>query len=258
MFQGKSISVLEFPIKNLFENTNSNIEFIHKSIYEYFVAAYIFMSIWDVLDKSEEELACVLGDILKEQVLSEEIIEFLKYSFINSAEINNKFESINHVFNIMLQDGMTYYVDKRLKKMLEYEINIFTNMLEIMHIWQKEYWKFDLSISRYLKYNIENRLNLRGVDLKGVDLRGVNLSKADIRGADMSKKDISEKYLSALIKGSMILKNNVLLEENLLLENTIFSEDQVYYLKEKYNLQHSKVFIKESGDIISYKEYCGK
>lgn len=41
-FQGDEISVLEFPIKHLFESTENNIEFIHKSIYEYFVSEYIY------------------------------------------------------------------------------------------------------------------------------------------------------------------------------------------------------------------------
>lgn len=35
-FQGDKVSVLEFPIKHLFENAETNVEFIHKSIYEYF------------------------------------------------------------------------------------------------------------------------------------------------------------------------------------------------------------------------------
>ena len=43
--QGEKVGVIEFPIKPLFENSEYNIEFIHKSIYEYFVSEYIFTSI---------------------------------------------------------------------------------------------------------------------------------------------------------------------------------------------------------------------
>ena len=44
--EGK-ISILEFPIKHLFESTEFNVEFIHKTIYEYFVSEYIFHSIYE-------------------------------------------------------------------------------------------------------------------------------------------------------------------------------------------------------------------
>lgn len=47
-FNGSSMQVLEFPLKYLFENTKSSIEFIHKSIYEYFVAEYFYVMLCNV------------------------------------------------------------------------------------------------------------------------------------------------------------------------------------------------------------------
>ena len=42
-FQGTEVNILEFPIKHLFDKTVIKIEFIHKSIYEYFVSEYIIL-----------------------------------------------------------------------------------------------------------------------------------------------------------------------------------------------------------------------
>lgn len=68
-FQGTSIQIMEFPIKYIFDNTESTIEFIHKSLYEYFVSEYICFSICDVLDKynSKENCAGILGRLLKDK-----------------------------------------------------------------------------------------------------------------------------------------------------------------------------------------------
>jgi len=55
-FQGHYLSVLEFPIKYLFENTETDIEFIHKTIYEYFISEYIYNVISKELFTNEEKL----------------------------------------------------------------------------------------------------------------------------------------------------------------------------------------------------------
>ena len=75
-FEGKNISILDFPIKHLFEGVKSNnIEFIHKSIYEYFVAEYIFNLINEHIDDSNEDLAGVLGRyLINNKVLKKGII----------------------------------------------------------------------------------------------------------------------------------------------------------------------------------------
>ena len=40
------------------------------------------------------------------------------------------------------------------------------------------------------------------------------------------------------------------------LEGTIFDENQVYYLKDKCNLNSSKVYLLDKKKVISYEEYC--
>lgn len=43
-FQNKKIQIIDFPVRNLFEK-GLTLEFVHKSIYEYFVSEYIYMLI---------------------------------------------------------------------------------------------------------------------------------------------------------------------------------------------------------------------
>lgn len=189
-FEGKSVSILEFPIKHLFENIEANIEFIHKSVYEYFVSDYIFVSIFEMKDMSTKKLAGIFGYLLKSNVLSNEILEFLEYKIRNEA--NHEFNIVNETFQLMLRGGMTYYIEKGKKNILCCEMRIFANMLEFLHLWKDNCIKFNKSILNYLNCNIGFKLNLKKADLRGInlnnmDLRGVNLEYAYLMNLDMRK-----------------------------------------------------------------------
>ena len=247
-FQGAEISVLEFPIKNLFENTMSNIEFVHKSIYEYFVSEYIIKQIKEVivLDNFKEKLAGVLGSILKGNKLSIEIIEFLKYKIKNNA-LKMDYEKMYQTFKLMIKNGMTYYTEKQYKNIIKCVSNVFKNMLDILHLWENVFIVFDDSIHDYFRLDIEelnlSKANLSGLNLKKMDfgeanLTGANLTGADLTGADLTGADLTD------IKF-----------EDVCMVNTIFDEKQVIYLKSKCNLERSMVYIRKTREVISYKEY---
>ncbi len=203
-FKKKEVSVLEFPIKHLFEDTANNIEFVHKSIYEYFVSEYIFCKIESTIkeNESKEELAGVFGGVLKSDILSDEILEFLKY------KMTDIFDAVKEAFQLMLQDGMTYYMKERCKNVVECEMNVFVNMLEIIHLFENsKLIKLSNSISRYIGYNRHFGLNLdmmvlgkmnlgeaylRGANLIGADLREADLGEADLIGVDLRGADLRE------------------------------------------------------------------
>lgn len=242
-FQGAEISVLEFPIKNLFENTMSNIEFVHKSIYEYFVSEYIIKQIKEVivLDNFKEKLAGVLGSILKGNKLSIEIIEFLKYKIKNNA-LKMDYEKMYQTFKLMIKNGMTYYTEKQYKNIIKCVSNVFKNMLDILHLWENVFIVFDDSIHDYFRLDIEelnlSKANLSGLNLKKMDFGEANLTGANLTGADLTGADLTD------IKF-----------EDVCMVNTIFDEKQVIYLKSKCNLERSMVYIRKTREVISYKEY---
>ena len=254
-FNGNYISILEFPIKHLFENTESNIEFIHKSIYEYFVSEYIFISINQEIHKksSNEELAKILGCMLIKNHLSSEIREFLVFKIKNS-KLNYLFDTIKNVFNLMLKDGMTYYTEKCYKNVIDCEMNIFTNMLELVHLWERKLFRFNNQIVNYIKHNYKVLLNLKALDLTKANLSKVNLKLAKLARTNLTQADLSWADLSgADLSGADLLGVDL---SEAILNNTIFSQTQVEYFKQSYNFENSVVYIEKTQQIISYKKYC--
>lgn len=193
-FQGDKISILEFPIKHLFESIELNIEFIHKSIVEYFIAEYIFREIHGKINKNmlKEELAGVLGNLFKRNNLSEEILEFLKYRIRNS-ELNEKFNIVKDTFQLMLKDGMTYYTGKCYRNVIKCEMNVFVNMLEIIHLWKIKN-VLSLSSSKVCDFlrcdTIGLKLNLKQIDLERADLTKVNLIGANLTEANLTEIEL--------------------------------------------------------------------
>ena len=192
--EGK-ISVLEFPIKHLFESTEFNVEFIHKTIYEYFVSEYIFHSIYESIKLSTDKLAGVLGKLLKKNILSLEILEFLKYKIINSR-LKDEFHILNESFDLMLQDGITYHTGICYKNSMDCEMNVFANMLEIIHMWDKDILEVDIAVVNYIQYNKRLKLNLKNLILEKAHLIGTNLSGANLSGANLSGANLTEANLS--------------------------------------------------------------
>lgn len=214
-FQNKLVSIIEFPIKHLFESTDNYIEFIHKTIYEYFVSEYFFFSINNNINGSKEDLADILGSIMKSNIVSDEILDFLKYR-ISSSELKDNLDYLKETFQLMMENGMTYYTKKIYKNVITCEMSVFNNILNIIHTCANKYVKYDSSISKYLKYNKDDGINLRKMDIgieeseknisKGIDLSNTYLVQADLResiliGAnleetDLRKADLSEANLS--------------------------------------------------------------
>lgn len=173
-----------FKLKHYEGKETDELQFVHRSIYEYFVVTYFFESIHEL--KSKEEIAGKLGELLKDGCLSEQILEFIKYKFDSLKEYNLS-DITREVFIIMLRDGMTYHVKGKYKNIIVREMSIFSNMLEVVHLWNPKLGGIDKSIILYLNHNHSRKLNLRGIDLKGVGLGRVDLGEADLREADLSR-----------------------------------------------------------------------
>lgn len=196
---------------------SEDLQFVHRSIYEYFVVVYFFESLYNLTTK--EEVAGKLGELLKKGHLSEQILEFIKYKF-DIIERYNLFDIAREVFNKMLQDGMTYHVKGKYKNIIVREMNIFMNMLEVVHLCNPQLGKLDNNIVYYLQCNNTYNLNLRSIDLrrtdlKGVNLRGADLSGANLRGADLGRANLSKASLIGTDSGRINLRGADLNEANL-------------------------------------------
>lgn len=294
-----------FKIKYCEGVGTDELQFVHRSIYEYFVATFFFESINKLTSK--EEVAGKLGELLKDGHLTIQMCEFIKYKFSCMKEYYIS-DMIKKIFRMMLKDGMSYYMKGKYKDIVVREMNIFSNMLEIVHLWNHRLEDVDSKIAYYLNYNHLYMLNLKGTILRGAHLRRVNLAGADLSGADLIGADlIGADLREANLRGAILsgvdlvgadlvgadlsgadLSGAYLIGANLIgtdvygvyfrgvkieranlngihlgetdlnganLNEVVFDEEQVKWLCEKYELKNSRVYLFETREIISYKEY---
>ena len=201
-----------FNLKHCEGKGTNEIYFIHRSIYEYFVVIYFFESLCFL--KSKEEIAGKLGELLKDGRLSKRILEIIRYKF-NSVKKYNLSDIIKEIFNIMLQDGMTYHTKDSYKYIIEREMNIFSNMLEVIHLWNNRLEKFNNRIVSYLRYNQLMKLNLAEVDLKEINLVRANLADANLTNSNLMNANLRSVFLAranlekANLEGAYLKKANL-------------------------------------------------
>lgn len=178
-----------FKLKHCEGKGTKELQFVHRSIYEYLVVEYFFDSLHGL--KSEEEIAGELGELLKYGYLSPIILKFAKYKF-DSVKGYDLSKVTKEVFGIMLQDGMTYHMKLVYSNNLFREMNIFSNMLEVVHLWNPKIGRINDIIVLYLRHNNCMPINLAGIDLEGADLEGANLENAKLEGASLRKANLRE------------------------------------------------------------------
>lgn len=204
-FEGEYISIIEFPIKHFFETIDTDIEFIHRSIYEFFVSEYIYHSIYRAIDMSEDKLARELGNIFQTNILDKEIVEFLKYRFRKCNKMKEKLDCFVYVFEKMMQNGLTYYASTKLERTIDCEMKTFANILCILHLWEFDLLDIsNIGISYYLHINNDSlninkfdlcKLNLSGVELKNTYLESIDLSGAYLKNAVLKEVNLVEAHL---------------------------------------------------------------
>ena len=203
---------------------SERLSFVHRSIYEYFVAEYIFEQICISIKKSKEELAGVFGRLLKKNILSVEIHKYLDFK-IETSELNHMFDIVYDVFNLMINDGMTYYTRECYRNVMDCEMRVFANMLQIVHLWYREVYQFNEQIVDYIKRNVGFFLNLCKVNLQGTyffeanlqdiyflyaNLQNVNLQSANLRRAYFFGVNLQEANLrEANLQGANLRKANL-------------------------------------------------
>lgn len=220
----------DFPIDNLYEKGN-RIEFIHKSIYEYFVSDYMYMHISNVCKNNfntKEACAVVIGLFYFNEI-SDEIYEFLHHK-ITSSELDVK-SVLNYILTIIediLEKGpLTYMTLCDEKKTID-NINhierlniLFKNLLHFIHCWSARYDKnnqqnkFLNTIVDYIHCNTtEGKVNFNSVYLCSRRL-----------AFDITPKVVKErKYL---LSGAIDNKKHL---SYALLDNMSFEESYLLYI----------------------------
>lgn len=130
----------DFPIDNLYEKGNK-IEFIHKSIYEYFMSDYIYINIHDLIKNNFDlaQAAEILVSLFYFFDVSNEIYEFLAYKIVTS-ELNEP-SALNRILKIIyfiLYNGPSCKYEKNEIRSIKYinRLNfLFKNLMQLIHCW---------------------------------------------------------------------------------------------------------------------------
>ena len=220
--------------------------FVHRSIYEYFVAETICSEIRqaaiEMTEKSQEKLARVLGYRLKQGKIDYTISQYLKAKMI--AMITTYSEKKKNQFYIwlegtvekMLDAGVLCYTGKNNKgysNVIEKEVNCFANLLAVLRqcvvFSNQKYILQNVNRKQMLFYvrclisfaNVNEEYihlcytYLLGADLKGADLVGAWFRRANLRRAFLEKADLSIAILLGTDLAEANLKKATLLGTNL-------------------------------------------
>lgn len=231
----------DFPIDNLYEKGNI-IQFVHKSIYEYFAAEYLYKKIIDytlwqynfsqnkhyLSNKKRQRLLrprmiktgkILLASYLKRGSLSIEILDFLKYKIhmLSCKDLGKLY--FENVFCDMIINGMMsgnkYYEDGYI---LENETIIFSNILKFLHLWVDtntdviRIKKAALQkITVYINL-VSNLIRCSNIPLQFYSATSkLDLSNFDLRGCDFSNITVpSDTNFSNSILTNVTFNNSIL------------------------------------------------
>ena len=186
-----------FAIANFYDIGN-DLRFVHKSIYEYFVALYFYRELKKLNRGNIDDAARRIAELFKASRMSQEIRDFLGYMIKDDSIMRtvNFFNRVCLVFDEMFKYGMTYALDNHKINILECEYHILYNILEFYHMLTFSERRKINNIEKYLKRNTTERLELSSVDLAKSELQRADLSEVNLSGANLSEANLSEADLS--------------------------------------------------------------
>lgn len=253
-----------------------NIYFVHRSIYEYFVAETIYSSIESAMihltDESQEQLAKYIAFYLKKGSITKVIGEYLQYKILT---LYNKLEDTKKVkfykwwecsVNKMIKKGMFYYTNKIYSygNIVEFELNCFNNLLKILRLLmttgdiiyilqeaEKE------KLKKYIQYGYIERENKREpAEFSNISLKNIYLSKTNLRNAILICTDLSNAVLEEVdLRRAILIDTNLsganlreadLRETNLEnsnLTNTILSKANLYKANFHETILYNTIFL---------------
>lgn len=212
-------SIEDFKIGSFFKAVRhcegietEHLYFVHRSIYEYFVAETIYSSVENALleldEISKEKLAGNIAVFLKKGWINYTIREYLKYKIeilYNKLEKEKKekfYQWWESAIDKMMQVGMFYYTEENINKynnIIQKELTCFLNLLEILRllseIENREYiFKNSKLVEYYIRHcciDFENdKIKSKSLDFSKMFLKDVNLGRIDLHSCDLTKTNL--------------------------------------------------------------------
>lgn len=229
----------DFKIGNFFKSVKhcegietEELYFVHRSIYEYFVAETIYSSIENAMIEnsceSQKELAGSIAGYLKLGEISFFVGEYLQYKVnklyieLDSEKKQKFYQWWEDSVHKMVKNGMFYYTEKGVsdyKDILKKEINCFSNLIKILKLLRitnkdKLYIMENFNMSslrRYIKcYYIEcenkcKTAELNNICLKNMELVNANFSRAKLEEANLQGANLQ----GAILKESSLRRADI-------------------------------------------------
>lgn len=214
----------DFKIGNYFKTVKhcegmetEELYFVHRSIYEYFVAETIFNSIENSLleltDKSKKKLAGNMSNYLKKGHISHTIGEFLSiklFKVYNSLSIQKQkifYQWWEDIVCQLLDVGMFFYSKKSIhdyKNIINKEITCFLNLIEILRLVlptsNKKYIMQSVNrqqLYKYIKFCVlEYASSMKNIDCRKMCLMRIELAGENLTNANFQEANLFAAYFS--------------------------------------------------------------
>ncbi len=192
--------------------------FVHRTIYEYFVAETIYSSVENAMinltNDNQEELAGNIAFYLKEGEITNTIGEFLfrkiksLYNKLNAEKKQKLYQWWESAVGKMIEVGMFYYTKRNIQdyeNIIKKEINCFLNLLKILRLLlpltNRKCIMENVNIHKMIDYisfgqrEDYSYLFLEGVNLSRANLMETNLKEANLREANLREANLSRANL---------------------------------------------------------------
>lgn len=262
------------------------LQFVHRSIYEYFVAETIFNSIKSSLlkfsSKNWEEFGKNIAPYMKRGDLRDTAIrEYLKCkldNIYNALEVERQhyfYQWWEETINGMMKCGMFLNSNNNIQNYIKEVSRCFINFMELLKIVLEidksskreyicQYIERDI-LEKYIKYYFLEHdkeeidyLKLEKMDLSQLDLGGVNFYYSNLEMVNLSHTNLKGAILYNTYLRGVDLTQTCMIGALLdigRLNNVIFSVDQIVELEKYYNLQMGEIYISTKQGVIPYKDY---
>jgi len=181
--------LLSFYYREL-NDENRSVEFVHKSIMEYFIGQHIYIELASQLDSPKDEqiekLWLCIDRVFMNASITSGIADFVLYHSQKNSNAEAIFDMLNVYFDDYMERGMFFKTEEvNNKNAIERIIRSFNSYWSMLKTLAVGKTIMKSSIRSTLLSNIIFRVFLGTIDLEGEDLSGVDFSWCNLRFANM-------------------------------------------------------------------------
>jgi len=194
-------------IKHCEGHNTDQLYFVHRSIYQYFIAETIYNSIeeasQELTEKTQINLAQNIVQYLKIGEIDVSIGDFLKrkvlklYQNFGKEKQKNFYEWLDNSVCKMIDVGMFFYTNKNIsnyENIIEKELICFKNLIIILQL------LLDLCAKKFILQNANTKMLRKYIFLFGLKNKEYNLSRIylkniNLKNVNLSNKNMSKSYL---------------------------------------------------------------